>query len=104
MHRETKAISPLNELIDLFSGEFESYNDLPIERKTETTQRFKESLDYNYIRGNDDNPALDLFRFKEALAEFDLDISGKLTSEGLMRGYEFLDEWGVVVNFDGVPL
>lgn len=102
--RITKAISPLCELIDLFSGEFESYNDLPIERKIETTERFKESLDYNYIRGNDHNPALDLFRFKEALSEFGLDISDKLSPDGLMKGYKFLDEWGVVVNFDGIPI
>ena len=34
-------------------------------------QTFLESLDYNYIRGDVDNPKIDLFRFSEALSEFE---------------------------------
>ena len=41
-------------------------------------QRFIESLDYNWVKGSSEDPKIDLFRLKEAMNEFDIDIVQKV--------------------------
>lgn len=84
---------------------------------------FRDSLDYNYIRdyhGKIGYMGINLFRFKEALSEFDIEVIFDpqrdwmfvLESNGaeipVSKGsnnkfskYVFLDDEGVRVNFDG---
>lgn len=37
-------------------------------------QRFIQSLDYNWVKGSSRDPKIDLFRLKEAMDEFDIDL------------------------------
>lgn len=62
---------------------------------------FIDSLDYNYIRGTDENPQIDLFRLKEALAEFDIIPRKNLFNNWCLPYYQFIDEDGNTVNFLG---
>lgn len=66
-----------------------------------TYEIFIDSLDYNYIRGTDENPQIDLFRFKEALAEFDIIPRKNLFNNWCLPYYQFIDEDGNTVNFLG---
>lgn len=91
--------SRLYELLSIFRPGLESYERLTDNIKEDVTKKFLESLDYNYIRGTSHNPQIDLFRFKEALNEFDTVIREKK-----LRYYQFIDEEGRVVDFDGNPL
>lgn len=90
---------PLRELIDLFNryrGVRNNYDDL--ENREEIFQIFKESLDYNYVKGlKRKRPQIDLFRLKEALAEFDIDHGEPFK----MICYDFVNERGEIVNFMG---
>lgn len=78
--------------------------DLPWSQKRSVFQNFKDSLDYNYIRWGSESggrftagPALNLFRFKEALSEFDITrLRGNK-----VEGYVFVNDEGKRVNFDG---
>lgn len=54
-------------------------------------QTFLESLDYNYIRGDVDNPKIDLFRFSEALSEFGLDLDRLRLYRRSIGPYEYVD-------------
>lgn len=122
---ESAALLPLIELIDLFNHtqiEYWSLTDSDI--KIEITKRFRDSLDYRYIRGGTPNHQLNLFRLKEALSEFDLDplrggpprsdyLKGqiyyqppnwKLAKDKTLQYYEFVDDNGEVVDFDGNPI
>lgn len=92
------------ELVDLFSSNMEDdYFNLEDDGLKELCTRFRHSLDYNYIRGTEENPQIDLFRLKEALAEFDIERP-ELKMQTHMRNYQFIDEEGRVVDFDGNPL
>lgn len=90
---------PFMELVELFQDFGDQY------RRHNTTQneimvkRFRESLDYNYIRDGSDGLHIDLFRLKEALAEFD--IQPNIVS---LKHYDLIDENGQVVNFRGEPI
>ena len=68
-------------------------------------QTFIESLDYNWIKGDVNNPKIDLFRFMEALDEFDLDLDYFVEkhSEWLnsIGPYQFVDLNGDRVNAQG---
>lgn len=99
-------IPPLLELVDLFSEIMIPYMKLKNPQATEVFQRFKESLDYNYIRGTTEHPQLDLFRFKEALSEFDIDLNKKWATGRVktLQNYNFVDDRGIVVDFDGNPI
>lgn len=81
--------------------EFQVYEDGAL-IDIETTRRFVESLDYNWIRGTTDKPHINLFRLKEALSEFGIRVPN-LTHifSKTLHYYDFLDEEGSVVNFDG---
>ena len=89
---------PFYKLFNLFTEE---------DNKRETTRRFIDSLVYNYLRGPIGNPHINLYRLKEALAEFDIAlprmwwITDKIKT---LPGYDFHDEEGRVVDFDGNPL
>lgn len=37
-------------------------------------QRFIQSLDYNWVKGSSQDPKIDLFRLREAMNEFDIDL------------------------------
>lgn len=91
--------SRLYELLSIFRPGLDPYERTPDNIKEEVTKKFLESLDYNYIRGTSYNPQIDLFRFKEALNEFDIVIREKK-----LRYYQFIDEEGRVVDFDGNPI
>lgn len=67
----------------------------------EITKMLKESLDYNYVRGTGEDPKIDLFRFREALYEFNIDES-KVPKT--LKWYKFIDESGNVVDFYGDPI
>lgn len=68
-------------------------------------QRFIESLDYNWVKGDAEEPKIDLFRLREAMEEFDLhlDYFVEKHSEWLnsIGPYQFIDLEGVRVNILG---
>lgn len=67
------------------------------------TSRFLESLDYNYVRGASDGKFnLNFFRFKEALAEFDLSGAGWFS--GANQFYRLINDEGAQVNISGNPI
>lgn len=91
---------PATSLVELFAGNW-----------LENFQNFLESLDYNYIKDRVPSPeyrhgmlALDLFRFREAMSEFDLDI--EKFGENHLNNFESWHYFngGIRVNFDGVPI
>lgn len=91
---------PIYELIGLFNR-FGTIDGL-LPSKSEILRNFIESLDYNYIRGTDENPQIDLFRLKEALSEFDINPLKILFYDNYcLRHYQFIDEEGQIVNFMG---
>lgn len=97
-------------------GEFKNTPLSPLWIMFGSLEAFQESLDYNYITGNTDQPALDLFRFEEALREFDINLESYLngpkkdgrvpiTDKNLGK-YIFLngegdrvDIWGNIIEF-----
>lgn len=89
---------PLRELMNLFNSGSE-YTWGARDEVKERFERFKCSLDYNYIRGDVNHPCLDLFKIKEALDEFEIDYKHL---RGL-RSYTLLDEGGRPVNYLGEP-
>ena len=93
---------PFLELLYLFNPYDTDFNHSQSERKTEILKRFIDSLDYNYIREMDGQIVINLFRFKEALDEFDIENPlGELTT---LEFYDFVDDEGRVVDFDGNPI
>lgn len=83
--------------------------------KIECVKLFMDSLDYNYLRGEVGNPYINLFRFREALDELNIEFRDwyagaklNLGKEAPMRktlkNYEFRDESGRVVDFYGNPI
>lgn len=90
--------SPLAHLIEAFNPDLKNYmSQLGVEEKKQVMQNFRDSLDYNYIRGDAKKPQINLFRFKEALAEFDMTE----IKNGKVIGYNFVDDMGRTVNFRG---
>lgn len=63
--------NPIDLILDVFEWHAQT-NDSGFEKEGE--QIFLDSLDYNYIRGTSENPQINLFRFKEALDEFGVDL------------------------------
>ena len=73
-----------------------------------TDADFKNSLDYNYIKGPD---KIDLFKFKEALDEIGIDYEREMESASgrhygrdwmyQIGNYKFVDERGREVSFRG---
>lgn len=64
---------------------------------------FRESLDYNWIRGDRNNPKIDLFRFKEALDELQIQPEVRLFLRG-MGPFTYVGEKGQRVDFNGVDI
>lgn len=101
--------SPLSNLIEAFNPHpFKGFIKwLTPETRAQIFKNFRDSLDYNYIRstvkrgGEVRNvPAINLFRFKEALAEFDI-----MTLKGnQVVGYVFVNDNGEEVDFNGDPV
>ena len=93
---------PFLEILHLFNPYDTDFNHSPFERKTEILKRFIDSLDYNYIRELEGEIVINLFRFKEALDEFDIENPlGELTT---LEFYDFVDDEGRVVDFYGNPI
>lgn len=89
---------PLHELIDLFNVYRTKRNYDELANSEDTFKIFKESLDYNYVKGLKRNrPRIDLFRLKEALSEFDIVHKEPFT----LNSYDFVNEKGEVVDFAG---
>lgn len=92
---------PLRELIDLFSIHRAKRNYDDLQNSKEIFKIFKESLDYNYVKGlKKKRPQIDLFRLKEALSEFDIVHKEPFT----LISYDFVNEKGEVVDFAGDPI
>lgn len=82
----------------------------------DTTKKFIDSLVYNYLRGPKGNPYINLYRLKQALDEIDLQTPYLFRSDSFfaknynpnglrtLPGYDFVDEEGRVVDFDGNPI
>lgn len=109
--------TPFYELIDCFNTNANTYNFLNGEKYKEVCRNFKYSLDYNYIRGTRENPQINLFRFKEALAEFGITrISTQIVDFNTGRRwgsnrevdrliyYTFVDDSGRPVDFNDQPI
>ena len=77
---------------------------MPSLLKEEIYKDFRESLDYNYVRGTAENPQINLFRLKEALEEFDLPIPTGNPIRLLEDKYTLVDDNGIPVDFDGKRL
>lgn len=64
---------------------------------------FRESLDYNWIRGDRNNPKIDLFRFREALDEFQIQPNVRLFLRGI-GPFTYVGERGERVDFNGIEI
>jgi glutaredoxin-related protein len=95
---EVDSEQPIYELLNLFTNNLQTYRQLNFNRKKETTERFLESLDYGYIRGDSTNPKVNLFRLREALQEFDLELP---TDKDTLEYYTLLDDDGRPVDLRG---
>lgn len=95
---EVDSRQPIYELLELFSGSHQTYRQFNFNKKKEITERFLESLDYGYIRGDSTNPKVNLFRLREALQEFDLELP---TDKDTLEYYTLVDEDGRAVDFNG---
>lgn len=84
---------PISTLVELFDRGKQS--------SIERTKDFIDSLDYNYVRGTDEKPQINLFRLKEALDEFEIRSPKGLRSDGTIPYYTFIDNDGRKVNFWG---
>lgn len=80
------------------------YRNLSHSKKAEVYANFRESLDYNYVRGTADNPQVNLFRLREALQEFDLPIPTGNPIRVFEDKYTLVDDNGISVDFDGKRL
>lgn len=98
--RLTSGTQPFWELVELFND-----TDVPLTRinliqtAKDIYNKFKDSLDYNYVRSGPEGHYINLFRFKEAL--YELDIVPNLVT---LKNYEFRDDSGRVVDFNGNPI
>lgn len=99
---------PFNELMQLFKWkEFRANSSFDRELHT---KRFLESLDYNYLKGESWSAKIDLFRLKEALAEFEIEepypisLRKEIYGKKKLHHYIFVDENGDYVDFDGNPI
>lgn len=75
-----------------------------IHTSTEEYQTFIESLDYNWVKGDVNNPKIDLFRLREALDEFGISLEevGVLSYHIDSLGpYQYVDLDGERVNVWG---
>lgn len=95
---EVDSEQPIYELLNLFTNNLQTYRQLNFNRKKETTERFLESLDYGYIRGDSTNPKVNLFRLREALQEFDLELP---TDKDTLEYYTLVDDDGRPVDLRG---
>lgn len=74
---------------------------------TAAWDKFRESLDYNYVRQRGGNWEIIHFRFLEALAELDVtpnDLNDYLKFQTSLGPYKFVDEEGDYVNLLGDKL
>lgn len=92
---------PIARLMECFNTSVYSYIQQNDEKQKQIFRTFLDSLDYNYMRGDD---KINLFRFKEALSEFDIEKPRGMGEDGLLPHYTFVDDDGVAVNFWGVEL
>ena len=99
---------PFNELMQLFKWK-EFRANIPLDGELHT-KRFLESLDYNYLKGESWSAKIDLFRLKEALAEFEIEepypisLRKEIYGKKKLHHYIFVDENGDYVDFDGNPI
>ena len=70
--------------------------------------RFIESLDYKWLKGDEKNPKIDLFRLQEALNEFDINVMDFLEDHDewidSIGPYTYIDSRGERVNIFGEKL
>lgn len=101
------------ELIQIFNPYIDKYTYLDRSERSEVSERFINSLDYNYIRKYGDEIKINLFRFKEALHEYDIDLVEVLASPIMqdfrsspteLRNYKFVDDSGRDVDIYGNPI
>lgn len=94
----------LSELVELFSpfeGKIKNLGGLLL---NPVTKKFKESLDYNYVRGGHPKPQINLFRLREAFNELGGTPNFKVKESKRMENYDFVDEEGRIVDWDGQVL
>lgn len=74
--------------------------------REEPYQTFLESLDYNWIKGDANNPKIDLFRLMEACREFGLSLADAVLHYEIdsLGPYEYVDLDGDRVNVWGEKL
>lgn len=65
---------------------------------------FRESLDYNYVRGTAKDPQVNLFRLKEALDESGLELPNESPNKFFNGKYRLVDDEGRSVDFRGKPI
>lgn len=74
----------------------------------EPYERFIESLDYKWLKGDEKNPKIDLFRLQEALNEFDINVMDFLEDHDewidSIGPYTYIDSRGDRVNIFGEKL
>lgn len=98
---------PIARLLDVFSWGIVdgSYSSASYRDMEKIFLRFRESLDYNYVRGDDSDPQINLFRFLEALDEFDIRdvIKDEQPHSVLGLVYRLVNDEGESVDFQGRP-
>lgn len=86
-------MGPLQCLMDIFYEKWGKGDTPDNEELKISTKLFIESLDYSYIRGDADEPKINLFRFVEVFKEFGYSPEKYRIIE-LMRFYTFVDDSG----------
>lgn len=100
---------PISQLFDLFHNEESTYSSMwKIDLQSIICRRFIDSLDYNYIRGTSNRPKINLFRLKEAQSELVPDWKFPAPAydgqKDILPSYDFVDESGRVVDYNGDPI
>lgn len=94
-------IPELAELFSPFEGKLRNVGGFLL---NPVTKRFKESLDYNYVRRGHPKPQINLFRLREAFDELGGTPKFKVKKSKRMENYDFVDEEGRIVDWDGQVL
>lgn len=91
----------LVELFNPFEGKLSNVSGLLL---NPVMKKFKESLDYNYVRRGHPKPQINLFRLREAFDELGGTPNFKVKESKRMENYDFVDEEGRIVDWDGQVL
>ena len=92
--------SPLSYLMKLFT----SSANIPIGDQELEYKLFRDSLDYNYVRGTTEDPQINLFRLREAFDEFEISFPRGDPNEVFGGHYRLVDDNGRSVDFQGKPI